>query len=83
MYAGVLELLYGFHGVDDRTAGADADIAGLGVEVLFHCLSSGGAFGGFNGRELGSTRGRHIRDGGFGDGLCGVHCIWEKMRHRS
>ena len=37
LYAGVLELLYGFHGVDDRAAGADADVAGLGVEVLFHC----------------------------------------------
>ena len=82
MNARVLELSYGLDHIDDRAAGADADVAGFRIEVLFHCKSSGGAFGGFNGGELGCGGGRHGGRRGFGDGLLRIHWVGEKVRSR-
>lgn len=79
MYAGVFNLLYGFDNIDDCAAGANANVAGFGVEVLFHCELSGGAFGAFNGGELACGGGGHGGERGAGDGLWEVHPVWEKM----
>ena len=82
LYAGVLELLDGFDDVDDCAAGANADVAGFGIEVLFHCKLGGSAFGGFNGGEFGCSGIRRGGERGVGDGLWEVHCVWEKVRSR-
>lgn len=82
MGAGVVELSYGFDDVDDRAAGANADVPGFGIEVLFHCKLSGGAFGDFNAGELGCGGGRNGGERGVGDGLWKVHCLLEKVRSR-
>jgi len=46
--AGVVERFYGFDYVDDCAAGADAYVAGCGVEVVLDGALGGGAFGGFD-----------------------------------
>lgn len=82
MYAGVFELLYGFDNVDNCAARADANVAGFGVKVLFHCKLSGGAFGRFNGGELGCGGGGRGGQRGVGDGLWKVHGVWKQVRSR-
>lgn len=37
LYAGILELLYGFDDVDNGATGADADVVGSRIEMFFHC----------------------------------------------
>lgn len=83
LYAGIFELLNGFDNIDDCAAGADADVPGFRIEVLFHCKVGGGAFGGLDSGELGGGGGGHggKRDGG--DGLWEVHCVGEKLGFRA
>lgn len=79
MYAGIVELLYGFDDVDDGAARADADVAGFRIEMFLHCQLSGSTFGGLNGGKLGCGGGGHSGEGEARDGLWEVLLVWEKV----